>query len=278
MKKIVACVDGASYTEPVCDYASWAARRLSLPLEFLHVLDRAEEARFDASGSIGLGAQEALLEELSQLDERRSILAREHGRRILEAAMDRALQKGVTDVDVRQGHDELVGTLLEIQEDTRLFVIGQHDEEHHPKRFLLDHNLEGAIRALQRPILVATSRFKEPTRFMIAFDGSPTARRMVDMVADSPILRGMSCTLVTVGDASDALSGAQARLADAGFQLSARQLQGDPVEALTGYAETGGMDMLVMGAYGHSRIRHLVVGSTTTALLRRTRIPVFILR
>lgn len=58
----------------------------------------------------------------------------------------------------------------------------------------------------------------------------------------------------------------------------AAQLQGEAVDALTTYAENEGMDMLVMGAYGHSRIRHLVVGSTTTALLQRTRIPVFILR
>lgn len=33
-----------------------------------------------------------------------------------------------------------------------------------------------------------------------------------------------------------------------------------------------------MGAYGHSRIRHLIVGSTTTALLRLSAVPVLILR
>jgi len=33
-----------------------------------------------------------------------------------------------------------------------------------------------------------------------------------------------------------------------------------------------------MGAYGHSRIRHLMVGSTTTTLLRLSTVPVLILR
>ena len=37
-------------------------------------------------------------------------------------------------------------------------------------------------------------------------------------------------------------------------------------------------DMLVMGAYGHSRIRHLLVGSTTTEMIRRAGMPVLILR
>ncbi|MGY6631794.1 MAG: universal stress protein, partial [Wenzhouxiangella sp.] len=38
------------------------------------------------------------------------------------------------------------------------------------------------------------------------------------------------------------------------------------------------LELLVMGAYGHSRIRHLIVGSTTTAVLRSCSIPVLLLR
>lgn len=278
MNKIVACVDGASYTEAVCDYAVWAATRLALPLEFLHVLVKAPDARLDASGSIGLGAQETLLAELAALDEQRSTLAREHGRRLLEAVRERALAASAPDVDVRQRHGELVDTLLELQDDTRLFVLGQHDYETKPKRFLLDHNLEGAVRTLERPILVATAQFRSPGNFMIAFDGSATGRKMVEMVAASPILRGLDCSIVTVGGDGEALQWGEQRLVQAGFSVSAHQLEGEAVDALMEFSEREKMDMLVMGAYGHSRIRQLVVGSTTTSILRRTRIPVFILR
>jgi len=278
MKKIVACVDGASYTEAVCDYAAWAALRLKVPLEFLHVLVKVAEERVDASGSIGLGAQEALLAELASLDERRSTLAREHGRQILEGALRRAASTGVAEVDSRQRHGELVETLLEMQDDTRLYVLGQHDAENKPKRFLLDHNLEGAVRALRRPILVANAMFSAPKRFMIAFDASETGRKMIDMVADSPILEGLDCTIATVGGDADALAAAAGRLKEAGFNVEAQRLEGDAAEALIQYAEQAQIDMLVMGAYGHSRIRHLVVGSTTTAILRRATMPVFVLR
>lgn len=277
MEKIVACVDGATYTESVCDYASWSAQRLQVPLEFLHVLMRMPEHRLDASGSIGLGAQEALLAELSQLDERRSILAREHGRRILQAVRDRAVEFGIADVDVRQGHDDLIDTLLDLQDDTRLFVMGQHDEAHKPKRFLLDHNLESAIRALNRPILVAGAEFCTPSHFMIAFDGSATGRKMVERVASSPLLRGLECSVVMAGGEATALQWAQDVLAQASFEVKATLLQGDPVETLLNYAEHASIDMLVMGAYGHSRIREWVVGSTTTAILRRANRPIFIL-
>jgi nucleotide-binding universal stress UspA family protein len=33
-------------------------------------------------------------------------------------------------------------------------------------------------------------------------------------------------------------------------------------------------DMLVMGAYGHSRIRSLIIGSTTTQMIRSCKVPV----
>jgi nucleotide-binding universal stress UspA family protein len=42
--------------------------------------------------------------------------------------------------------------------------------------------------------------------------------------------------------------------------------------------EEGGFDLLVMGAYGHSRIRTLMIGSTTTALLRATSISMLVMR
>jgi nucleotide-binding universal stress UspA family protein len=38
------------------------------------------------------------------------------------------------------------------------------------------------------------------------------------------------------------------------------------------------VDMVVMGAYGHSRIRQLIVGSTTTGVLRACLVPVLLLR
>ncbi|TZG39377.1 universal stress protein, partial [Halomonas eurihalina] len=47
---------------------------------------------------------------------------------------------------------------------------------------------------------------------------------------------------------------------------------------LHAYQEEQNIDLLVMGAYGHSRIRHLLVGSTTTEMLRKADIPVLLLR
>lgn len=47
---------------------------------------------------------------------------------------------------------------------------------------------------------------------------------------------------------------------------------------IASYVENKDISLLVMGAYGHSRIRHLVIGSTTAQMLRSSHIPVLLFR
>ncbi|MBA2721433.1 MAG: universal stress protein, partial [Methylibium sp.] len=43
MDKVYACINGLANTDAVIDWAAWSARRLEVPLEFLHVLERHPE-------------------------------------------------------------------------------------------------------------------------------------------------------------------------------------------------------------------------------------------
>ena len=284
MTKILACIDGTPGTSDVCDYAVWAARRLLAPLTFLHVIDRqlGVAPMHDFSGSLGLGAQESLLRELSALDEQRSRLAQEHGRQILEGACARAAEAGLTDVEGRQQHGTLVDTLLEWQDEIRLIVLGQHPHDSTSGRRHLDHHVERVIRAVHRPVLVAAGAFRPIERFAIAFDASGTGRRMVETVARSPFLRGLPCEVVTSTGDPASISGdlrwAEQTLAEAGYDVRTAAVTGEPEDVLNQHVRDRDMHLLVMGAYGHSRIRHLVVGSTTTSLLRTSQVPVLVLR
>ncbi|HEQ1933387.1 TPA: universal stress protein, partial [Pseudomonas aeruginosa] len=49
-------------------------------------------------------------------------------------------------------------------------------------------------------------------------------------------------------------------------------------EALCRYAADNGVDLIVMGAYGHSSLRRFFIGSNTTAMLEQTRVPLLMLR
>ncbi|MCW7541304.1 universal stress protein [Aquabacterium sp. A7-Y] len=285
MTRVFACIDGVFNSAAVCDYAAWAAQRLDAPLAFLHVLDRHPERApvHDLSGAIGLGAQETLLEQLSTLDEQRSRLGQEHGRQLLEAAKRRALDAGVESVEARQRHGELVETVLDLERGARLFVVGEHHRAAGGARLHRDHHVERVVRSVKRPVLVVTPQvYTPPRRFALAFDGSPASRRTVEILALSPLLRGLFCLLVMVGEESpmalEQIMWARGMLTEAGFAVEAAIVPGEAETALAVQVREREVDLLVMGAYGHSRIRQLIVGSTTTTLLRSSEVPVLVVR
>ena len=54
--------------------------------------------------------------------------------------------------------------------------------------------------------------------------------------------------------------------------------EGQPEHLIAVRAEAHDFDLLIMGAYGHSRIRSLLIGSTTTAMIRACKVPVLLFR
>jgi nucleotide-binding universal stress UspA family protein len=280
---VLACIDGSSYSPAVCDASAWAVQRLDAQLKFLHVLHKKPEVpQNDLSGSIGLGARETLLEELASLDEKRGKLAQQRGRQILAEAIQRARGAGVAEPEGLQRHGGLVETLMELESGIRLLVLGKRGEAASIASEHLGSHLERVVRTMKCSILVTTEAFSSPQRVMLAFDGSTTARKVVDRVAASPLLSGLPCHLVMVGaetaEARAKLEQARQTLEQAGFETPAVILPGEPESVLSQYQKGNQIDLLIMGAYGHSRIRQLLIGSTTTAMLRKSEVPVLLLR
>lgn len=283
--KVLACVDQSPFAATVADYAAWAARRMAAPLEFLHVIDRhpALGKAQDHSGAIGLGAQEALLKQLSSDDEQRSRAAREAGRVFLLQLRDRALATGVAQVDTRQRHGDVEETLSSQQDGTRLVVLGRRGEAAGADaQKTLGGHVEWVVRSLQRPILAVPAQYREPSRVLIAFDGSAVTRRGIEMVAASPLLRGLPLHLLSAADTpgrhQKALDWAQETLRQAGFEVTVGTVPGKPAAVINAAIQTQGFDLLVMGAYSHSPLRSWLFGSNTTDLLRSTAIPTLLLR
>ena len=71
MPKLLCAIDASTYGPSLCDHAAWFATRLGAGVDVLHVLDRDEAgtgAGLDLSGSVGLGASEVLLEQLTKAE------------------------------------------------------------------------------------------------------------------------------------------------------------------------------------------------------------------
>jgi nucleotide-binding universal stress UspA family protein len=118
-------------------------------------------------------------------------------------------------------------------------------------------------------------------RVMLCWDGSRAATRAI---ADSmPLLhKAGTVEIVIVGDKpsrSDEIPGADlgAHLARHGLKVEVKRLTAvdiDVASMLLSYAADSDADMMVMGGYGHSRLREFVLGGVTRALLESMTVPV----
>lgn len=283
--RIIALVDRSVYAASVCEHAGWVAKRCALPVELLHVMGRrGTPLANDLSGTIRLGARSALLDELATLDEQHARLANAQGRALLEDA--RALtQNAGADADEVTTRLE-TGDLLERVTDKRaapaLIVIGKRGEA---ADFAQDHpgsNLERIVRSAKVPVLVAARAFRPISRIMLAFDAGASALKAVDYLASSPAFEDTRIDVVMVSSnhntAQPHLDEAILRLRAAGRKAKAVTLDGSADSALITHLEEQDHDLLVMGAYGHSRIRRMIIGSVTTQMLMQSRRSVLLFR
>lgn len=282
--KILACVDLSPYADYVADYAAWAAKRLDAPLKFLHVITRHPEigSGEDHSGAIGIGSQENLLNKLSDQDAAESKAAHEKGRLFLNRLRERAIAAGVASPDMKQRHGTLEETAVDQEPEVQLFVWGRRGESTEQASGKVGRNVESVVRALHRPILSVTAGFSEPTRVLFAYDGSSLARKGIQMVSDSPLLRGLPIHLLMSGKASfdgpKQMEWAKTTLEAAGFQVIPHLIPGNPQTVVAQTIKEQNIDLLIMGAYGHSPLRSWLFGCKTNALLGSVNIPILLLR
>ncbi|MEP0324468.1 universal stress protein [Bauldia litoralis] len=284
MSKFIALVDGSIYSKSVCEHAAWIAGRTGSAVEVLHVLGRREmaSAPSNLSGSIALGARTSILEELSALDEQRAKLSQKRGWAILDDAKALIEAGGVSNVTTRLRIGDLVEEVAESETDSDMVVIGKRGEAADFAKMHLGSNLERIVRSVQKPVFVAARAFKPIDKILIAFDGGPSSMKAVDHVARSTLYAGLKCRLVTVGsetaETAKQLAGAKTILQAGGYSVDAAIIPGQAEKAILDTIEADAVDLLVMGAYGHSKMRNLIIGSTTTEMVRLCKIPVVLYR
>jgi nucleotide-binding universal stress UspA family protein len=284
MTKIIALIDGSVYSESVCDHTAWLATRMKASVEVLHVLGRRNASTTqNLSGNIGLGARTALLGELVESDAQIAKLAHKRGRAILEDASKRLTDAGVVDVTTALRNSDMVETVQEYEASADLIVIGKRGEAADFAKLHLGSNVERVVRSSHKPILVTSRAFKPVEKVLIAFDGGQSVLKAIDHIAaQGDEFGGLDFRLLSVGSESSdirrKLDAATEKLRTAGYKADAQTVEGEPDKVIGKQADDGEADMLVMGAYGHSRIRTLIIGSTTTEMIRSCKVPVMLFR
>ncbi len=277
IKKILVGIDTSEHSRTAQAYAFYIARKLDATLIGLHVVDIVSiEGSFfhDISGSLGL---EPYLDFSSKM---REVLT-QRGKTVLEEFTEAGRREGV-EVETLLDMGIVANQICERARSADLVMIGHRGINERFSTGLLGSTAESVARKCPRPLFISPMNFKEMKRPVLAYDGSERASRAMRAAADFAAGLGVSVTVVTV--ARDPKLGErtleEARKYFEHFSPSVefKLLAGHANEEIVKFIKEHLADCLFIGAYGHSRIIEMVLGSTTEYVLRNAPCPVFLSR
>jgi nucleotide-binding universal stress UspA family protein len=151
-----------------------------------------------------------------------------------------------------------------------------------------DNALDGALFRSGKPALVVPetgTASLAPKSVVIAWDGSMEAARAVHMARS--MLQSADAVRIVLVDPVAGEGGVGVEpgadmatyLARLGIKVSVERLpsSGKPIaDVLVQHAGDTAADMIVMGAYGHSRLRERIFGGVTRSMLNNVKVPLFV--
>jgi nucleotide-binding universal stress UspA family protein len=277
IRNILVALDGSQYSDGALEYALWLASRLRARLIGVHVIDIVSiEGSFlhDVSGSLGF---EPYLDFSSKMRE----ALHERGKAILELFTKRCTERSVP-CDTAMPIGVVANEICDQARTADLVVLGHRGVNEQFSTGLLGGTTESVARKSPKPVLVCPATFREVTKPLLAYDGSQRASAGMHAAAEVTSALGLPLTAVYVardGDEGEkVLEEARRYLEAYDVQVAYRTLSGPPHQRIVDVLRDGGFDLLFIGAYGHSRIIEMVLGSTTEYVLRNSPAPVFLAR
>ena len=284
MAKILVCIDGSVYADNLCANAAWVAKHINAEIDLLHVLRRPSDyqAPTDHTGLIGLEERSGLLEKLTQVDEERGRLDQKKGKLILEHGARVLKEAGVKTINSIHRRGSLVETIQEYEGSVEMIFMGKRGEHANVGSAFLGSNLEKVARAIHKPLFIASSIMRPIRRFLIAYDGKDSVHKAIDYITTQPWLKnGLECHLLGVERAKGDIKTLEVeqKLSQAGFKIKLKTVQSQHTDqAISSYVVENEIDLLVTGAYSHSRMRSLLLGSTTASLIKACKVPLLLFR
>ena len=279
IKSILACTDGSTHGDAACDYGLHLAAKLKAQVRALHVLDsRVLEGPLmaDISGWLGATPYADQLGQFRQLMEKK-------GEAIGDAFMKKMEGAGLSaSVAIKMGHPYRV--ILEEEVHAELVVLGQRGEHAAYTSDVAGSVAERIVRRSSKPCLLTPAAFSPVSKILVGYDGSSLASKALHEAIELAQAAGFGLYVLSVAEHHDldvAQDYAQAamRLVRAHECAAAPMVaRGPAAMVLMEKAEELGADLIVVGAFGHSRIRELVLGGTASMLMARSHKPVLFVR
>jgi len=279
VKNILIPTDGSEYGKTAIAYGISIAKRLEAGLTGLHVVDvRLLQGPLftDISGSVGLPPYQEFLPAIESTLEAKADSILKEFRDQCQAAGIHPDTKKVTGVI-----DEAI--IEEGRKCCDWILLAQRGEHFHiGSGAILGSTAQAVVRRSGKPVLVTPETFREIESMALAYDGSAPSHNALKLAAELSERASWPLSVVVVTDdqtlgtrisqkAEDFLSGLK-------IDHTTLILKGKEDKTLLSFIREGSVELIVMGAYGHNRFRQLLLGSTTSFIIRKSTIPVLLTR
>jgi nucleotide-binding universal stress UspA family protein len=278
IKHILLALDGSDHARTAFQYGLWLAERFQAELSGLHVIDIVSvEGPFfqDISGALGFEpyldvtgkVRQALHERGQQLLNEFMTTCREQ-----QIAYETALVTGV-----------IANEICEHARTSDLVVIGHRGVNERFSTGLLGGTAESITRKSPRPVFITPMQFQPISNPLLAYDGSPRASTAMHLAAEFCSALHLPLTVLSVthrdkNGGEKLFEEARHYLNSYGIPLTLVSAIGHANQQIIECIKEKNHDLLFIGAYGHSRIIEMVLGSTTEYVLRNAPCPVFLSR
>ncbi len=277
IKSILVGVDGSEYTDSVLNYGINMARAFDAKLRVITIID---VRIFEWSVYMGVDGFAPVFPSSVYLDE---------SRKLLNQKADSVLKKCRSILDqagVSYTTEKVEGAPVDIICDkanvTDMVVLGAHGEFARWGTKMMGATTEAISRQCEKPLFIATKKVKEIKKILAPYDGSRNSNKALPMAGFFGTKLGASITIFTV-DNDPELSESIAKEGkeyfsayDVSVEIETRK--GNPDDEIVRFGSEGKFDLIIMGAYGHARIKEAILGSTTEQVMRNAQIPVILVK
>lgn len=277
IKSILIPTDGSAGSQTALDFGIYFASLFRAEITGLYVIDiRALEGPFlsDISGSLGFTPFQNYFPKFQKILEDR-------GNVILDDFKNRCSEKSFQP-KLKRMSGVIANVIADEAKRVDLVVIAQRGEHEQWSTGLLGSTTDSVVRKSPRPVLVTPNEFREVKNVLVAYDGSTEANRALktacEHFADKDIQFRVVC--VTSDEVKyNKLSGEVDEFVSP-YKLTyeIQNLKGDAAKEILNYSDQADTDLIIMGAFSHSRLRDLILGGTTAFIIRNASIPVLLER
>ena len=278
MNRVIACIDSSPCIDAVAEAAVWVAKQTQRELVLLQILDYypASYHLGEISGVIGFESNAMLLKELAELEQKQSELALDYSNNLLKHISELIeKQYGLISTKIQEKGDFLEQS-FNILKENDVVIIGRVGERAAEKNKPIGSNVENFIRGANCTVITVGEHFEPPKRFIFAYEYSPTCQKMLQRIAQSDLLKKLQCHLLYVGDHPEMLAEPEKYLKDAGLDVIPIYRYGDVAQNILEYQRQHDIQLIVLGAFSHSKIHQFFLGSITTTIFRNANVPLLV--